>query len=90
MRPSQKSVGEPNKTIKVKMPRGYGACGARIASVQTLQNLRVRLLIHTAEPFQGQGYAVAQARAKADEHYIDLADRAVLLAISQAHCTPPL
>lgn len=42
--------------------------------VQTLQAHGVELLIHTAGPFQGQNYAVAQACAQAGVHYIDLAD----------------
>lgn len=41
---------------------------------QMLQDLGVGLLIHTAGPFQGQDYAVAQACAQAGVHYIDLAD----------------
>jgi saccharopine dehydrogenase-like NADP-dependent oxidoreductase len=42
--------------------------------VQTLQQLGVELLIHTAGPFQQQDYAVALAAAAAGAHYIDLAD----------------
>jgi saccharopine dehydrogenase-like NADP-dependent oxidoreductase len=42
--------------------------------VQTLKQLGVELLIHTAGPFQQQDYAVAQAAAAAGAHYIDLAD----------------
>lgn len=34
----------------------------------------IGLVIHTAGPFQAQGYAVAQACADAGAHYIDLAD----------------
>lgn len=41
---------------------------------QALRAHRVDLLIHTAGPFQGQNYAVAQACAQAGVHYIDLAD----------------
>lgn len=41
---------------------------------KTLQELGVELLIHTAGPFQHQGYAVAQAAAAAGAHYIDLSD----------------
>lgn len=41
---------------------------------QALMDLDVGLLIHTAGPFQGQDYAVAQACAHAKVHYIDLAD----------------
>lgn len=42
--------------------------------VDALRDSRVELLIHTAGPFQGQDYAVAQACAQAGVHYIDLAD----------------
>ncbi|OYQ40825.1 saccharopine dehydrogenase [Rhodoferax sp. TH121] len=42
--------------------------------VQTLQAHGVELLLHTAGPFQGQNYVVAQACAEAGAHYIDLAD----------------
>lgn len=35
---------------------------------------RATLVIHTAGPFQGQGYEVAQACLRAGMHYIDLAD----------------
>jgi saccharopine dehydrogenase-like NADP-dependent oxidoreductase len=41
---------------------------------QMLHDLEVGLLIHTAGPFQGQDYAVAQACAQVGVHYIDLAD----------------
>jgi hypothetical protein len=41
---------------------------------QTLRDLGVGLLIHTAGPFQQQDYAVAMAAAAAGTHYIDLAD----------------
>lgn len=39
-----------------------------------LRALGVELVIHTAGPFQAQGYAVAQAAAAAGAHYLDLAD----------------
>lgn len=41
---------------------------------QTLRDLGVDLLIHTAGPFQQQAYGVALAAADAGAHYIDLAD----------------
>jgi len=41
---------------------------------QTLRDLGVELLIHTAGPFQQQAYGVAQATAEAGAHYIDLSD----------------
>lgn len=40
----------------------------------TLRERGVDLVIHTAGPFQAQGYSVAQAAAEAGAHYIDLAD----------------
>lgn len=58
---------------------GGGARGIRI-DVQapdladTLRQLGVALAIHTAGPFQNQGYGVPQAVAAAGAHYIDLAD----------------
>lgn len=39
-----------------------------------LRALQVELVIHTAGPFQGQGFAVAEQVANAGAHYIDLAD----------------
>lgn len=48
--------------------------GAHPALAAQLRDARVDLLIHTAGPFQAQGYAVAQACAQAGVHYIDLAD----------------
>lgn len=41
---------------------------------QALRTAGAELVIHTAGPFQQQGYQVAQAVAKAGAHYIDLAD----------------
>jgi saccharopine dehydrogenase-like NADP-dependent oxidoreductase len=41
---------------------------------QTLQTVGAELVIHTAGPFQAQGYDVPLAVAAAGAHYIDLAD----------------
>jgi NAD(P)-dependent dehydrogenase (short-subunit alcohol dehydrogenase family) len=41
---------------------------------QTLQAVRADVVVHTAGPFQGQDYRVAQACIAAQSHYIDLAD----------------
>jgi saccharopine dehydrogenase-like NADP-dependent oxidoreductase len=41
---------------------------------QWLRDHGIGLVIHTAGPFQQQAYAVAQAAAAAQAHYIDLAD----------------
>jgi saccharopine dehydrogenase-like NADP-dependent oxidoreductase len=57
-------------------------CGAEAAAIdindpnltQRLLDLGAGLVIHTAGPFQAQGYAVALAVAAAGAHYIDLAD----------------
>ncbi len=58
------------------------ACGVASAVVdindpqlaRRLTGLGAALVIHTAGPFQDQGYAVALAAADAGAHYIDLAD----------------
>src|SRR6185503_955935 len=39
-----------------------------------LKRLGANVVVHTAGPFQGQDYAVAQACVEARAHYIDLAD----------------
>jgi saccharopine dehydrogenase-like NADP-dependent oxidoreductase len=57
-------------------------CGADAAAIdihdpnlsQVLVDMGAALVIHTAGPFQAQGYAVARAVAAAGAHYIDLAD----------------
>ncbi len=41
---------------------------------QQLLALGANLVVHTAGPFQAQGYAVAHAAAQARAHYLDLAD----------------
>ncbi|HEY0064341.1 MAG TPA: saccharopine dehydrogenase NADP-binding domain-containing protein [Telluria sp.] len=57
-------------------------CGAASAVIdigdpqlmRVLSDLGAGMVIHTAGPFQAQGYGVAQAVAAAGAHYIDLAD----------------
>lgn len=59
-----------------------GSLGAQAVSIDTtaadfterLAALRPGLVIHTAGPFQEQGYGVALAAARSGSHYIDLAD----------------
>lgn len=58
---------------------GHSALGVAIDHTQgnlaqTLRTLGAELVIHTAGPFQTQGYSVARAAAAAGAHYIDLAD----------------
>lgn len=58
---------------------GRGAKGlaidlARPHLAEALRAHGIELVIHTAGPFQQQGYAVAEAAASAAAHYIDLAD----------------
>ncbi len=58
---------------------GNGAQGVAIdldapGLAQFLRHTGIGLLIHTAGPFQQQGYLVAKAAAEAGAHYIDLAD----------------
>lgn len=58
------------------------ACGATAARIdiadpalpERLKRLGAELVIHTAGPYQAQGYEVARACAQAAAHYIDLAD----------------
>ena len=65
--------------------RGFAAelgCGAAGVAIDhsspeltgELKRLGVELLIHTAGPYQVQGYAVARATALAEAHYLDLSD----------------
>lgn len=57
-------------------------CGATSAAIdindpaltEVLKCMGAQLVIHTAGPFQQQGYGVALAVAAAGAHYIDLAD----------------
>lgn len=53
---------------------GIGLDHERSDFVQQLCDRKVDLVIHTAGPFQAQGYSVARAAAAAHAHYIDLAD----------------
>jgi hypothetical protein len=58
---------------------GQGAEGlaidhARADFAQRLRDLGIGLVIHSAGPFQRQGYGVARSAAAAGTHYIDLAD----------------
>jgi saccharopine dehydrogenase-like NADP-dependent oxidoreductase len=67
---------------KAKAAAMAAECGATSAVIdihdpqltQVLSGMGAGLVIHTAGPFQEQGYAVAQASARAGAHYIDLAD----------------
>ena len=54
--------------------QGVGIDLSKPGLSKTLSSLGVELLIHTAGPFQAQGYAVATAAVAAGAHYIDLAD----------------
>lgn len=54
--------------------------------VQRLLALRVHTVIHTAGPFQGQDYAVAEAAIQAGANYVDLADgRDFVAGIGRLH-----
>ena len=58
-------------------PLGASAVGIDHRSAgfaQRLAEIRPDLLIHTAGPFQGQDYSVAEASIAAGVHYVDLAD----------------
>jgi short subunit dehydrogenase-like uncharacterized protein len=69
----------PRRCEALAVELGHGAKGVAIGVAaqglaQTLRHLGVELLIHTAGPFQVQGYGVALACAAAGAHYIDLSD----------------
>ncbi len=51
-----------------------GIDGAAADLAARLRSAGIELVVHTAGPFQEQGYAVARAAAAAGCHYIDLAD----------------
>ncbi|MGJ7509285.1 saccharopine dehydrogenase family protein [Variovorax sp. GT1P44] len=57
---------------------GGGAMGIALdvgqVLAEALRAMGIEMVIHTAGPFQAQGYAVAKAAAAAGAHYIDLSD----------------
>lgn len=65
------------------------AIDAQASDLHTrLAELEVDTVIHTAGPFQGQNYAVAEAAIAAGANYIDLADgREFVVGISQLDAT---
>jgi hypothetical protein len=60
------------------MELGHGAKGLAldvgVGLAGILREQAIGLVIHTAGPFQAQGYAAAEAAAAAGAHYIDLSD----------------
>lgn len=74
-------IGGRNQTRAKTLARQTGSTAQAMVVDATDANLAARLkaekvglVIHTAGPFQAQGYAVAGACADAGAHYIDLAD----------------
>src|SRR5262249_34686750 len=62
-------------TFARSLPAPARACALDTAAPdfeQRLQAASPGLVIHTAGPFQGQGYGAAQAAARCGAHYIDL------------------
>jgi saccharopine dehydrogenase-like NADP-dependent oxidoreductase len=65
------------ETLAHELGGGAQAIPLDLAAADFAEGLRrhgIELVIHTAGPFQQQGYAVATAAAEAGAHYIDLAD----------------
>jgi len=64
------------KAAQLKLPGAHAvAIDANAPDLANqLQKLGVNTVIHTAGPFQGQNYAVAEAAIAAGANYIDLAD----------------
>lgn len=60
--------------LSLPAAQGIAIDANSIALAQQLIDHRVNTVIHTAGPFQGQDYAVAQAAIAAGANYIDLAD----------------
>lgn len=74
-------IGGRNQTRAKALAQQTGSAAQAMVIDATDANLAARLrsegiglVIHTAGPFQAQGYAVAEACAAAGAHYIDLAD----------------
>lgn len=63
-----RSFAAPLSAQAVSLDTNAADFGRRLAALQP------GLVIHTAGPFQEQGYGVARAAAQAGSHYIDLAD----------------
>ena len=66
-----------SKALADELGQGCEPVAIDLTSVdfsRTLAQLGVELVVHTAGPFQQQGYGVARAAAAASAHYIDLAD----------------
>jgi saccharopine dehydrogenase-like NADP-dependent oxidoreductase len=65
------------KTLADELGQGCEPVAIDLTSVdfsRALTQRGVELVVHTAGPFQQQGYGVARAAAAAGAHYIDLAD----------------
>src|SRR5437016_6021929 len=82
-------VGGHNLKKAEAIAKRHGAQAAHVDS--TAQNLadhfrelRIKVIINTVGPFQGQNYHVAQSAIDAGVHYIDIADaREFVLGISK-------
>ena len=62
------------KELKLSEEHAVAIDATASALADKLQQLGVNTVIHTAGPFQGQNYAVAEAAIAAGANYIDLAD----------------
>jgi len=75
-----RSAAEARRLVDLLRPRARACLSslaldtASAAWPQDLCQLAPRVVVHTAGPFQGQDYRVAQACIAAGAHYIDLAD----------------
>jgi saccharopine dehydrogenase-like NADP-dependent oxidoreductase len=62
------------KELGLDLQQGVAVDADSADLAQRLLDLGVNTVIHTAGPFQGQGYAVARSAIAAGANYIDLAD----------------
>ncbi len=69
----------PHRAIALATELGDRARGVVVDAAasdlaEQIRRLGIAVVVHTAGPFQAQGYSVANAAAAAGAHYIDLAD----------------
>jgi saccharopine dehydrogenase-like NADP-dependent oxidoreductase len=67
-------AAEAARNLGLRAEHGVGIDAHRGDFADRLAALNVRLVIHTAGPFQGQAYDVPRAAIVAGCHYVDLAD----------------
>ena len=65
---------EKAKSFAQELNAEWSAVDIHLGFEDSLRTIKPDIVIHTSGPFQGQGYAVAEACIRQKCHYIDLAD----------------